>query len=1066
MLDWLVSTSLRLRALVLAVAALVMVLGVHRARDASYDVFPEFAPPRVEVQTEAPGMLTEEVETLISRPLENALNGTPGLTELRSKSVLGLSQVTMHFAHGTDLLRARQLVAERLATASRQLPAAVGQQPVILQPLSSTSRAMKIGVWSDRLDQVQLTDLARWVVRPRLMAVPGVANVAIWGQRDRQFQVLVDGDRLRNHGVTLDAVSRAAADAVAVGAGGFVDSPNQRVAVGHRAAVQVVEDLAEAPIHGTRLTLGDVADVVEGHQVPIGDAIVNDQPGLLLIVEKHVDGNTLAVTRGVEAAMQELRPALAGVEFDTTVFRPATFVERSLRNLGDAMLLGCALVVLVLLAFLQEWRTALISLLAIPLSTAAAMLVLDHFGGALDTMVLAGLVIALGEVVDDAVVDVENIDRRLRLERASARPRSPLAVVLGASLEVRSAVVYASLIVVLVFLPVFFLEGLAGAFFRPLAFAYVVAILASLLVALTVTPALSLLLLRGGRREVRDPPLQRLLKRGYGALLPAVTRRPRLVLATLLVTLVGTGVAAMRLGENLLPDFRETDFLMHFVEPPGTSLEAMNRVTMRASKELRAIPGVRNFGSHIGRAEVADEVVGPNFTELWISIDDHVDHDATVAEIERVIAGYPGLKRDVLTYLKERTKEVLTGTSASIVVRTFGPDLDVLRGKARQILAAITALPGVVDAQVESQRAVPQLSVQLRPESLRRFGLAAGAVWRAATTMVRGDKVGEVLRGQQVVDVVVRGDDRGGTDLERLLSVPIALPAMLSGVAPTAGAAPTGGQVALRDVADVRFEPAPNQIVREESSRRIDVTCNVRGRDIGSVARDVEAALATIPFERGYHARVLGEYDALQRSRERLMWFALLALIGVFVLLLVDFQSTRASAIVFATLPFALVGGVAGAWIGGGNVSLGSLVGFVTVLGIAARNGIMMVSHFRRLEIDEGVPFGPEMIRRGAMERLAPICMTAGCAALALVPLVVRGNVPGQEIEYPMALVILGGLVTSTAMTLFLLPSLYGAYARPAAGAGAGGEQVADGGNGEEPERHDEPRDHRGSTPS
>ncbi|MCB9880009.1 MAG: efflux RND transporter permease subunit [Planctomycetes bacterium] len=1018
MLSWLVTTSLRMRALVIAAAALVVVLGVQRARDAAYDVFPEFAPPRVEVQTEAPGLSTEEVETLISRPLENALNGVPGLAELHSKSVLGLSQVTMHFVRGTDLLRARQLVAERLATATRQLPAAVSRPPVILQPLSSTSRAMKIGVWSERLDQVQLTDLARWVVRPRLMAVPGVANVAIWGQRDRQFQVLVDGDRLRNHGVTLDVVSRAAADAVAVGAGGFVDSPNQRVAVSHRSAVQVVDDLAKAPIPGTRLALGDVADVVEGHQVPIGDAIVNDQPGLLLIVEKHVDGNTLAVTRGVEAAMEELRPALAGVEFDTTVFRPATFVERSLHNLGDAMLLGCILVVMVLLAFLYEWRTAVISLLAIPLSTAAAMLVLDHFGGTIDTMVLAGLVIALGEVVDDAIIDVENIDRRLRLERASDKPRHPLAVVLGASLEVRSAVVYASLIVVLVFLPVFFLDGLAGAFFRPLAFAYVVAILASLLVAVTVTPALSLLLLSRGRREAHDPPLQRALKRVYGAVLPAVTRRPRLALATLVATLLGTGFAATQLGENLLPDFRETDFLMHFVEPPGTSLEAMDRVTIRASKDLRGIPGVRNFGSHIGRAEVADEVVGPNFTELWISIDENADHDATVGRIRDVIAGYPGLKRDVLTYLKERTKEVLTGTSASIVVRTFGPDLDVLRSKAKQILAAIADLPGVVDAQVESQHAVPQLSVALRPESLQRFGLAAGQAWRAATTMVRGDKVGEVLLGQQVVDVVVRGDDRDGSGLERLRAAPVALPA--------------GGQVALGEIADVQFEPAPNQIVREEASRRIDVTCNVRGRDIGSVARDVEAALSGVPFERGYHARVLGEYDALQRSRERLLWFALLGLLGVFVLLQVDFQSVRASTIVFATLPFALVGGVAGAWLGGGNVSLGSLVGFVTVLGIAARNGIMMVSHFRHLELDEGVPFGPELIRRGAMERLAPICMTAGCAALALVPLVVRGNVPGQEIEYPMALVILGGLATSTLMNLFLLPSLYGAFGRPA----------------------------------
>ena len=1016
MLTWLVTMALRLRLLVLALAVLLLVLGTRVAQDAAYDVFPEFAPPTVEIQTEAPGLSTEEVESLVSMPLENALNGTPGLATLRSKSVLGLSQVVMLFETGTDLLRARQLVGERLATVARQLPAVVERPPVILQSLSSTSRAMKIGVWSTTLDQVQLTDLARWTIRPRLMAVRGVANVAIWGQRDRQFQVLVDGDRLRNHGVTLDAVERAARDAVAVGAGGFVDSPNQRLALRHAAAVERAEDLGGVPVPGSRLRLRDVADIVEGHQAPIGDAIVNDQPGLLLIVEKHVDGNTLEVTRGVEAAMEALRPGLQGVEFDTTIFRPATFIERALRNLGHAMLLGCALVVLVLLLFLGDWRTAVISLTAIPLSILAAALLLHWLGGTVNTMVLAGLVIALGEVVDDAIIDVENIARRLRLNRLAEAPRAAFAVVLDASLEVRSAVVVASMVVVLVFLPVFFLDGLAGSFFRPLAMSYVLAIGASLLVALTVTPALCLWLLPHRALVQRESWFAGACRRTYAAMLPAVVARPRVVLGALVLAFVGSAFAVTRLGEHLLPDFRETDFLMHWVEPPGTSLAAMDRITIRASKELRAIPGVRNFGSHIGRAEVADEVVGPNFTELWISLDEDVDYAATVRRVQEVVDGYPGLKRDLLTYLKERIKEVLSGASATLVVRLFGPDLATLRDKAQEVHREIAAIEGVVDAQIESQKLVPQIRVRLRPEAAEQYGLSPAAVRRAATTVVRGTKVGEVYFGQRIVDVCVWGQARGQTDIGALREMPIDTT--------------VGSTVPLGAVADVEIVPTPNEIKREGASRRLDITCNVRGRDLGAVARDIEAKVRGLQYERGYHAEMLGEYRTLQQARQRLLWLSALALLGIFVLLEIDFRAWRRSLLVLLTLPFALIGGVAGAFLGGGVLSLGSLVGFVTVLGIAARNGIMLVSHYRHLEEQEGVPFGHELIVRGAVERLVPIAMTAGCAALALLPLVLSGDVPGHEIEYPMALVILGGLVTSTLLNLVVLPSLFAALGR------------------------------------
>ncbi len=1040
MMKWLIAAALRQRVLVLALACVLMVFGIRAVRTTPMDVFPEFAPPLVVIQTEAPGLSTEEVESFISVPLENALNGVSWLKTLRSKSVLGLSSVVCIFKEGTDLMRARQLVQERVATIAPRLPA-VAHAPVLLSPLSSTSRAMKIGVSSAKLSQMDLSELALWTIRPRLMAVPGVANVAIWGQRDRQYQVLVDPDRLSAHGVSLDAVVRAAGDAAVVSGGGFIDSPNQRLPVRHLSPVETAEDLARTVVHftnGVPLRLGDVAEVVINHPPPIGDAVINDGPGLLLIVEKQPWGNTLEVTRQVEAALEALKPGLMDVDIDPTIFRPATFIERSLKNLTHAMLLGCALVVVILVAFLFDWRTALISLSAIPLSLLAAGVVLHFMGGTLNTMVLAGLVIAVGEVVDDAIIDVENVARRLRLWRAkrssrreeahteTAESRSLLTsaatakeifrVVLKASLEVRSAVVFASLIVALVFLPVFFLDGLAGTFFRPLALAYVLAILASLVVALTVTPALCLLLLPGAKERHADAPLVRGLKRGYRAVLPAFVARPKFATGFLVVAFALTGIALPKLGEEFLPDFKETDFLMHWVEKPGTSLEAMRRITVNVSKELRAIPGVRNFGSHIGRAEVADEVVGPNFTELWISLDPNADYDRTVAKVQEVVEGYPGLFRDVLTYLKERIKEVLTGASATVVVRIFGPDLAVLREKAQEVNKAVADVKGVVNLKVEPQVLVPQVVVRLRAEAAANFGLTPGHVRRAATTLIKGLKVGEIYRDQKVFDVAVWGVERVRTDVQALRELVIETP--------------SGARVPLADVADVEIVPTPNEIKREGASRRIDVTGNVAGTDLGSVAREIQARVQKLSFAQGYHPEFLGEYAARQASKNRLLLFSAFSLLGILVLLHVDFRSMRLVMLVALTLPFALIGGVVGAFLSGGVLSLGSMVGFVTVLGIAARNGIMLMSHYRHLETSEGVAFGRELVLRGAEERLAPILMTAACAALALLPLVVRGNIPGHEIEYPMAVVILGGLVTSTLLNLFLMPALYARFGR------------------------------------
>ena len=1018
MLRWVVATSLRARVLVVGLAATLLILGIPSVGDMPLDVFPEFAPPLVEIQTEAPGLSAEEVESLITVPIESAVNGTAWLEVLRSKSVMGLSSVVLIFERGTDLMRARQLVQERIALVTSQLPS-VGRSPVLLSPLSATSRVMKIGLASQQLSPMELSTLARWTVRPRLLAVPGVANVAIWGQRDRQLQVLVHPDRLLANGVTLEQVVRAAQSAVDVGSGGFIDTVNQRLAVNHRSSVLRAEDLAEVVAdyrQGTLLRLGDVADVVEGHPALIGDAVIDGDIGILLIVEKEPWGNTLDVTHGVEQALEAMRPGLLGVHVDSTIFRPATFIEMSISNLQRALALGCLFVVFVLVAFLWDWRTAFVSATAIPVSLLSAVVMLHFWGATLNTMVLAGLVIAIGEVVDDAIVDVENIVRRLRLNGELPEPRSRMRVVLEASLEVRSAVVFATAIVVLVLVPVFFLPGLSGTFFRPLATAYVLAVVASLVVALTLTPALCLLLLPGkveGRAESR---VVERLKAAYRRLLPRLMFSGKSAAAGLAFLFVLSLAVGTQLGQEFLPRFKEYDFLMHWVGKPGTSVEAMNRITIRVSEELLEVPGVRNFGAHVGRAEVADEVVGPEFTELWISLSQDVDYDATVASIQEIVDGYPGLYRDLLTYLRERIKEVLTGASASVVVRIYGPELDGLRDHALKVERAIAEVAGVVDLKVEPQIAIPHLSVELMHAEAGRFGLTPEDVRSQVTTLLQGRKVGEIFDEQKVFDVVVWGVPELRNDPGALRRLPLDTP--------------EGGQVPLGEVARVRLSPTPSKISREGASRRIDVTCNVRGRDLGSVAREIKEHLAGVSFARGYHPELIGEYQELQEAQRRLLALVALVLFGIYLLLHTEFDSMRDALLLFGSLPFALVGGVFAAFLTGGVLSLGSLIGFVTVLGISARNGILLVSHYRHLAREEGVARIEDIVLRGSEERLAPILMTALTTALALLPVIAGGARPGQEIEHPMAVVIVGGLVTSTALNLLVMPALYMALHR------------------------------------
>jgi CzcA family heavy metal efflux pump len=989
----------------------MVLYGAGQLRDSPVDVFPEFAPPLVEIQTPALGLSPSEVEALVTIPLEEALAGVPGIDVMRSKSVPQLSSVKMIFEPGTDLMEARQLVEERIQVVTSSLPP-WASPPVMLPPLSATSRTVKIGISSDSLSVIDLSMIAYWTIRQRLLQVPGVANIAICG-------------------VTLDEIREATADALDVGlfrfsdghfvgTGGWLETPNQRLPVRHvlplvyRSDQVNPDQLANVTVavrNGEPVLMSDVAEVVIDHQPMVGDGIINDDIGLLLIVEKFPWGNTLEVTRGVEAALDALRPGLPNVEIDSEIFRPATFIEVAIDNLTKALLIAALLVVLVLFIFLYEWRVALISCTAIPLSLLAGILVLSIRGTTINTMVLAGLVIALGAVVDDAIVDVENIMRRLREARREGR-RTPIArVILEASFEVRHAIIFSTLIEIMALVPVFVMEGLSGAFFRPLAFSYALAVAASTVVALTVTPALSLILLRNVPVEKRESPLIRLLHRWYDRVLAGIVRSPRPAYATVGVIAVAGVVVVPQLGQSLLPDFKERDFLMHWLTKPGTSWPEMNRITIQASKELRQIPGIRNFGAHIGQALIMDEVVGMYFGENWVSVDPSVDYDETVAVIQATIDGYPGLFRDVLTYLKERIREVLTGTSEAIVVRIYGDDLDLLHDKGSEVREALEGIEGIIDLHVELHENIPQIEVKVDLARAQQYGLKPGDVRRAATTMIAGEEAGDIHIAHRTYDVQVWTTPEHRNSLTDVREMLIDVPG--------------GGRVQLQEVADVRIAPTPNVIEHENLKRRLDVGANVRGRDLGSVYADVREALAGVDFPQGYYPELLGEYTERLAVQRKMLIFSIIAMIAVFLLLQTSFRSTRLAALSFVLLPAALVGGVLAAYLGDGVLSLGSLVGFLTVLGIAARNGILMINHFQHLEEFEGERFGVGLVLRGARERLAPILMTATTTGLALTPLVVVGPIPGNEIEHPMAVVILGGLVTATLINLFVVPPLY-----------------------------------------
>jgi CzcA family heavy metal efflux pump len=1049
---WIIASSLKFRLLVLAAAALTMAVGISRLRDAPVDVLPEFTPPYVEIQTEALGLSAEEVEQLITVPMEaDLLNGVEGIDVLRSQSVPGMSSIVLVFDSDADLYRSRALVQERLAQMGAAAMPNVSKPPVMLQPYSSSSRLLMFGLSSEEVSPIEKSVIARWTIQPRLLGVPGVANVAIWGFRDRQLQVQVDPERLAASGITLKQVVETTANAQissplsfvegsTPGTGGFIETPQQRLGVRHVFdRLTDPEELGKVPVEGTggRLRLTDVTTVVEDHQPLIGDAIVNDADGLLLVVEKFPGANTLEVTQGVEEALDDLRPGLGGMEPDTSIFRPAAFIENAIDNLTLASLIAGVLLALILAALLFDWRTVLIALITIPLSLVAAALVLDMLGETFNAISFAGLAVAVAVIVDAAVAGAENVARRLRQERELGGERPTADVVRDATHEVRSPLTYATFIALLAIVPVAVMAGRPGAFFEPLVLAYALGVATAMVVAMTVTPALALLLFSRGSAARRESPLLTRLGRRYGAALAGFMRRPRAVLAAGGACLVGAvvllGVLPL-LGTSLIPSFKDRDLLVRLNAAPGTSNTRMTEIATQVSRELRSIAGVANVGANVGRAVTGDRIVDVNSADVLVSIDSDADYDATLAAIEDAIAQVPGAHSDLVTYSEQKIRDVgalregenqvtgdgldvLTGSERPLVVRVYGQNLDVLRGEASKVQSLMSQIEGVVDPRVEQPVEQPNVEIEVDLDRAQQFGIKPGDVRRAEATLVQGLLVGSVFEEQKVFEVIVQGTPETRRSVESIRNLLIDTPG--------------GGHVRIGEIADVRITEAPIAIKRDAVSRYLDVEAGVSGRSLDSVAAELEERLQGSVFPLEYHAEVLTETTGAEINSSMMLGATLAVALAALLLMQAAFRSWRLAALAFLALPVALLGGALAALADGAQLSLGAALGLLAVFGLAVSNGIMLVSHFQRLRSAEGEAFGSELVERGAGERLTPILTTAVAVAVVALPFVVLGSRPGLEVVSPMALVIVGGLVTSTFLSLFLLPALYLRFGRP-----------------------------------
>jgi CzcA family heavy metal efflux pump len=1022
MLQALVHFSLKYRGVVVVLACILLGYGLYVASNAKLDVFPNFVQPQVAIQTECPGLAPEQVELLVTLPIETMVNGLGDMESLRSESIGGLSIITVVFKEGTDVFRARQMLGEQLAEIAGELPTSV-KTPRMTPLTSSTMDLLKIGLVTDRLTPMELRTFADWTLKPRLLSVPGVAKCSTFGGEVRQLQIQVLPDRLTAHDLALSDVLAAARVSTGVMGAGFIETRNQRITLqteGQALTPEILGEVVVAHTNGSSVRLKDVAHVVEGGEPKFGDTVVMGRWGVLMTMSSQYGANTMEVTKSLEAALDEMNPVFEkeGIKIFGRMHRPATFIEAALRNMKHSLALGGILVAVVLFLLLGSVRTACISLVAIPMSLLTAVMVLEKCGITINTITLGGLAIALGSVVDDSIIDVENIFRRLRENKTLAQPKPVFEVVLRASLEVRRAIIYATFIVVLIFLPVLTLTGLQGSFFAPLALSYILAILASLLTALTLTPALAFLFFDKGVSQPTEPRLQRWLKTGYRRGLGLIARWPRLIIGIVAIVCVAAATRLPFFGGELLPKFREGHFVLQVSTPPGTSLLEMLRVGTQISQELLQNEHVATVEQQVGRAELGEDPWGPHRSEFHVELKPIAgkEEEKVEEELNELLKKIPGIQFEVLTFLGDRIGETLTGETAPVVVNIFGDDLDLLDAKAQEVANVLKSVSTNANANVKSPPGAPRMAVRLRPDRLTQFGFRPVEVLEAIQTSYQGTVVAQTHRGNQVADVAVILDDKDRQDPETIGSL------LLRNS--------QGSIMPLGELAEVYPTSGRFSILHEGARRRQTVTCTVTGTDVTSfVAEARKQVKAKVNFGSTY-AVFSGAAQAKERAQRELLLHSGIAAVGILLLLAVVFHNWRNMLLLLANVPFALVGGVLAVWLtslidpSANSLSIGSLVGFVTLFGITMRNSIMMISHFEHLVTEEGMTWGPEAAIRGASERVMPILMTATVTSLALLPLALGTGEAGREIEGPMAIVILGGLVTSTALNLLVLPTL------------------------------------------
>lgn len=1019
MFTFLVTQSLRNRVLVLAIAIIMMGYGAFTALRLPVDVFPDLNRPTVTIMTEAEGLAPPEVEKLVSYPIETQMNGLPGVERVRSVSGVGLSIIYVEFDWGTDIYRNRQQIAEKLSLVSAQLPEGVVPQ---MGPISSImGQIMLVAMTApEGVSPMELREAADFIVRPRLLTIPGVAQVIPIGGEVRQFRIAPDTAAMRALGVTLEEVEGAITAFGGNTGGGFTDQYAREFLIRNIGSTLSLEDLKKVVVKsdGQRsILLHQVAEVGFGARLKRGEAGYMGESAVIVSVEKQPDVDTVKLTREVEAALAEITAALPdGIKADNILFRQSDFIETSVKNVQTVLAEAIVVVAIVLFAFLLNTRTTFISLTAIPVSILVTAIVFQMLGLSINTMTLGGLAIAIGELVDDAVVDVENIFRRMRENREAGNPRSTFEVVVSASQEVRSGIVYATMIIVLVFVPLFALSGIEGRLFAPLGQAYIISILVSLIVSITLTPVMAYYLLPGLKRlDEHEGWLVRKLKQGNRAALAVVFRWQRSLMALSVAAVVLAAGAALLLPRAFLPPFNEGTFTISMLFNPGISLAESHRVGLIAEKLVLEVPEVRAVGRRTGRAELDEHAEGVHSSEIEVDLEpsDRSKNDI-VADIRARLALLP-VAVNVGQPISHRLDHMLSGVRAQLALKVYGPDLDTLRTVAEGLQARIAGIDGIVDLQVEKQVRIPQLEIRVDYDRAALYGIQPAAITEALERLSNGRVVSRLVDGARSYDVVMRLPDESRTT-QALGDLLIETPS---------------GWVPVRELAEVTETDGPNQILRENGSRRIIVLANTDGQvDMAGVVSQIRAILAEADLPEGYTASLEGTFQAQEEASRTIALLSLISLGMVFAILYSRYKSAVCALIIMGSVPLALIGSVAALWIAGQPLSVASMIGFITLTGIAARNGILKISHYINLALHEKMPFGPDLIIRGSLERLTPVLMTALSAGVALIPLMIGADAPGKEILSPVAITIFGGLISSTLLDTFLTPVLFLRYGR------------------------------------